>query len=60
MSAKHGIWSDLQYVLLREEPGPSEGSGTMPENAKSFERCLDDLDWLLAMQSPDLSASDSD
>jgi len=61
MSANRGIWSDLQYVLLGgEEDASVSSSSAVSSTTKSFEHCLEDLDWLLAMQAPDLSVPDSD
>ena len=60
MSANRGIWADLQYVLLGGDEGASECSSSTASNAKSFEHCLEDLDWLLAMQTPDVTVPDSD
>jgi len=60
MSANRRIWSDLQYLLLGAEPGASESSSIAASDTKSFEHCLEDLDWLLAMQRPDVTVPDSD
>ena len=60
MSANRGIWADLQYVLLGGEEGASESPSSTASNTKSFEHCLEDLDWLLAMQGPDVTVPDSD